>query len=236
MLVHKDVYSILYCWLISNFNILYTNVTGIIVKGFIHCFLYNISILSCGFKKSYNFKISFCVCMWRSFFQCFLLVSLRFLQCTVFGQCQNLHKMTSTESAVSFLAVFFIVYLNATPRFLPPRVSMNQFVFFLSAGYYGRIPINALWRPSQLCPVKGCNTYISHKYRRHWQEKHETVVPCYKCLTCHQFYSRQSSVIRHVKQKHGGDVASQLADVEYIHNDRFVDPSPLTLSSILGFM
>ncbi|XP_059147038.1 uncharacterized protein LOC131934882 isoform X19 [Physella acuta] len=105
-----------------------------------------------------------------------------------------------------------------------------------SSGYFGRIPINALWRPSQLCPVRGCNTYISHKYRRHWQEKHETVVPCYKCLTCHQFYSRQSSVIRHVKQKHGGDVASQLADVEYIHNDRFVDPSPLTLSSILGFM
>ncbi|XP_055898625.1 uncharacterized protein LOC106079054 isoform X13 [Biomphalaria glabrata] len=106
-----------------------------------------------------------------------------------------------------------------------------------TSGHHGRASqITALWRPSQLCPVLGCNTYISHKYRRHWQEKHERVVPGYKCHLCLQFYSRPCSLVRHMKQKHDGYVPSELPEVEYIQNDRFVDPTPLTLNRIFGYM
>ncbi|KAH9510185.1 hypothetical protein Btru_043699 [Bulinus truncatus] len=71
-------------------------------------------------------------------------------------------------------------------------------------------PVNALWRPTEKCPVAGCNTYISNKYRRHWQEKHEPVVSCYKCHACLQSYSRHSSLIRHIKQKHDGEMPNRL--------------------------
>ncbi|BFY98968.1 hypothetical protein BsWGS_02008 [Bradybaena similaris] len=91
-----------------------------------------------------------------------------------------------------------------------------------------------LWRPGSSCPVKDCNTFIARKYRRHWQEKHESLVPRYKCITCSQCYTRPSSLARHVKEKHEGETESHMSDVEFIVNERYVDPFPLTLNGILG--
>lgn len=150
--------------------------------------------------------------------------------------CGNINCTFMLYVASSFIIQIQHLYIICKVKSYGPftEKGMSYFIFLLSSGSSRWDVGYPLWRPASCCPVKDCNTYIAYKYRRHWQEKHETLVPRYKCLTCLQCYTRQSSLIRHIKEKHEGDVESQMSDVEYIQNVRFVDPSPLTLKIILG--
>lgn len=99
-------------------------------------------------------------------------------------------------------------------------------------------PGTSLWWPGQSCPVPGCGALrirTSTKLRQHWNEKHEDVVPKYHCSLCPYLTKRKTNLFMHFRSRHKeGDILSCIGKVNHQKNKQFLDPSPLTLDSVLG--
>ncbi|XP_055898619.1 uncharacterized protein LOC106079054 isoform X12 [Biomphalaria glabrata] len=107
-----------------------------------------------------------------------------------------------------------------------------------TSGHFVLNQSHGLWAPGSGCPVQGCVAKFCRNksdLRYHWLEKHEEITAYYHCALCTVSFKRKSNLLAHIRLKHGSNVRACLGKVEYQSNPEFIDPKPLTLSSVLGY-
>ena len=116
------------------------------------------------------------------------------------------------------------------------------FLSLAGAGQITLLPVlhseRQYWEPWRGCPVPGCLAKVfrnKYDFKAHWFERHEAITAYHYCAICKNVsFKRKSNLLMHIRAKHGYDVKSCLGKTEHHTNLMFIDPSPLTLASIIG--